>query len=144
VGLSDQSPSIRFHPLPIRSVIDTPSLDCTGLNYEEITKQVINTIDSIPPEDTIFRLNLLHIPLSMYRSLDFDVIRRHSQTALHYEINARVYSQDDTTGETHVKIEALSKEFSQYMKVQQIQNKEVLGEKGLVYIKKIENLTDDS
>ena len=143
INLLKNIPSVRFHTLQIRSVIDTPSIDCSGLSYEDITQRILHTIENLPPKDTIFRLNLLHIPLPSYRGLDFDAIRKQSMAALHYEIKASILDKDDSLDETHVKIEGLPKEFVQYMNKQTMQEKEMLLKKGLQYINEIETQVDE-
>ncbi|KAA0003968.1 MAG: exonuclease SbcCD subunit D [Thermoplasmata archaeon] len=76
----------NFIPLKIRPMIDLGIIDCSSLSSEEITKKIEDMLSEINAEGKILRLLLKKIDRSIYRGLDFEVIKKISSPALYFEL----------------------------------------------------------
>ena len=132
-----------FKSFQIRPLIDTPSIECVGKSVEEIMNQIITTVTKIEPEGKIFRINLKHILSHQYRSLDYRTIRQYCSGALHYEIQAQIEEQERSYLEAHGKIDSIINEFKQFVDQQDIQEKQEIIQKGLMYIQEIEQKKEE-
>ena len=132
-----------FKSFQIRPLIDTPSIECVGKSVEEIMNEIITTVTKIEPEGKIFRINLKHILSHQYRSLDYRTIRQYCSGALHYEIQAQIEEQERSYLEAHGKIDSIINEFKQFVDQQDIQEKQEIIQKGLMYIQEIEQKKEE-
>ena len=134
ITFENQRKQVSFKQVNTRPFIDTPRIECYGKDIDEILLEIISTIQTIDPIDKIFRINLNHIQSHQYRGLDFRLIRQTSQGCLHYEINATFEEQDRKRVESLGRIDSLLKEYSWFIKEQDIDKKDLLLKKGLEYL----------
>ena len=135
--LNNPKKNVEFMSINTRPFIDTPSIECYGKNIEEIMKEIIQTIKKIEPIGKIFRINLEHILSHQYRGLDFRMIRQLCQGCLHYDISAYIEEQDRKRMESQGRIDSLTKEYTHFIKEQELEEKELILKKGLEYINNI-------
>ena len=137
--LSNKKLKHSFIQLKTRPMIDTKPIKCSNLKLDEIMKKIRETVETIQPQGKTFRITLQNIPLQIYRSIDLHEIRKLSSEAIHYEIKADVIKEEDETKNLGTsKIDALVNEFKQFLKKQDIQEKNILLKIGIGYIEKIE------
>ncbi len=137
--LSNKKLKPSFIQLKTRPMIDTKPIKCSNLKLDEIMKKIRETVETIQPQGKTFRITLQNIPLQIYRSIDLHEIRKLSSEAIHYEIKADVIKEEDETKNLGTsKINALVNEFKQFLKKQDIQEKNILLKLGIGYIEKIE------
>ncbi len=91
-------------------------------------------IKKIDPNGKIFRINLEHILSHQYRGLDFRMIRQLSRNCLHYDISAYIEEQDRKRMESQGRIDSLTKEYTRFIKEQELEEKELILKKGLEYL----------
>ncbi|MEF8879775.1 MAG: exonuclease SbcCD subunit D [Candidatus Thermoplasmatota archaeon] len=129
----------NFVQLDTREMLDLPSIDCSDLKLEEVSKKISKQIEAAQPEDKIFRITLQNIPVHIYRGLDLSEIKKDAKQAVHHEIKADIIRDDGSKRHTDsAKIDLLSREFQRFIKNKEIKNKENLLKIGLKYIEKIE------
>ncbi len=128
----------NFIQLKTRPMIDTKPIKCSNLKLDEIMKKIRETVETIQPEGKTFRITLEDIPLHLYRSIDFGEIRKLGSGAVHYEIKADTIKEDKSKPLGTSKIDALVNEFKQFLKNQDVKEKNILLELGIGYIEKIE------
>jgi len=128
----------NFIQLKTRPMIDTKPIKCSNLKLDEIMKKIRETVKTIQPEGKTFRITLEDIPLHLYRSIDFGEIRKLGSGAVHYEIKADTIKEDKSKPLGTSKIDALVNEFKQFLKNQDVKEKNILLELGIGYIEKIE------
>ena len=133
---------VDFIPIENRSFFDMPYIECYGKNVEEIMEDIFSILKKFDPTDKVLRINMNHILPHQYRSLDFRAIRSRCQGCLHYEINPIIEKKDQVIKDYHGKIDSLTKEYSIFIKEQQLTNKDLLLKKGLKYIQNISKKED--
>ncbi len=131
--------NIKFIKIENRTIIDFDPIICENLNLDQIMGSIIFKINSINPKNKIFRIKLEKIPTAIYRGIDFEKIKNLSKYATHYEIKANIIN--DTNGKliNNSKIDALAKEYTNFIKNQNLNDKKLLMELGMNYIEKIES-----
>lgn len=127
-----------FNEIKNRPMIDPKPIKCSNLKLDEVMKKIKETVREIGPKEKTFRITLEDIPAHIYRGLDFGEIRKMSGEAVHYEIKANVVKEGESKPSTTSKIDALAYEFEQFLKSQDLKEKETLLELGIGYIEKIE------
>ena len=142
LNLENQQKQISFKKLQTRPFIDMPPIECYGKEIDEIQREINTTIQKLGPKDKIFRINLSHIQMHQYRSLDFRHIRQITQGCLHYEINTLFEEKDRKRFESMGKIDSLTEEFHQFINDQEIEKKDMFLKKGLEYINQTMNKDD--
>ena len=128
----------NFIEIKHREMIDAKPIKCSDLKLDQIMNKIKTTIKEIKPKEKTFRITLDDIPSSIYRSLDFNEIRKTSSEAIHYEIKANVTKKDEIKQNTNSKIDRLVNEYKQYLETKDIENKQTIQELGIGYIEKIE------
>ena len=128
----------RFIPLKNRPMIDPKPIKCTNLKLEEIMKKIKQTVKEIKPKEKTIRITLDDIPSHVYRGIDLAEIRKQCSEAVHFELKANVKKDEKTKTNSSSKIDALTREFKQFIDKQEISEKETLLELGIGYIEKIE------
>jgi exonuclease SbcD len=136
--LKDKKLKHTFVELKNRPMIDQKPIKCSDLRLEEVMKKIKQTIKETEPSGKTFRITLEDIPVSIYRGLDFNEIRKLSSGAVHCEIKANVSKEDELRQSETSKIDALANEFKQFLGKQDLEEKETLLELGIGYIEKIE------
>jgi exonuclease SbcD len=74
VELSAGEPTIRFHEITSRVMVDLPAVTARGKTAEQIVGELERAVRERIPEDKILRVRLTDIPEETYRSLAFDKI----------------------------------------------------------------------
>lgn len=138
LSISNEKIKPSFIELKTRPMIDTKPIKCSNLQLDQVMKKIKQTVSEIKPKEKTYRITLEDIPAHIYRGLDFNEIRKLSSDAVHYEIKAEMIKDDKTKQQSTSKINALVNEFKQYIKNQEIKEKETLMELGIGYIEKIE------
>ncbi|MCJ7571377.1 MAG: DNA repair exonuclease [Candidatus Thermoplasmatota archaeon] len=139
VILSEKSLKQKFIEINTRPMIDIKPIKCTGLKIEEIMKKIKQKVQEIKPEEKTFRITLDDIPTNVYRSIDFNEIRKLTNNAIHYEIKVNIIKKDDNKKQPiSSRIDALINEFKKYIDAQNLDDKETLQELGISYIEKIQ------
>jgi len=128
-----------FIPLKIRQIVNSNPIDCSSLSLDEVMSKIKKTIKEIEPSGKVFRIMLENIPSHIYRGIDFSTIREHSGEAVHYEIKPNVIKEGDSKAIETSKIDALTNEFSLFLRKQDMDEKETLLKLGLDYIQKIDS-----
>jgi len=136
--LSDGKLKHNFIELENRPMIDPKPIKCSNLKLDEVMKKIKETVVEIGPKEKTFRITLEDIPAYIYRGLDFGEIRKMSGEAVYYEIKANVINEGESKPSITSKIDALAYEFEQFLKSQDLKEKETLLELGIGYIEKIE------
>jgi DNA repair exonuclease SbcCD nuclease subunit len=132
----------RFYPEPVflelksRPMIGLQNLDCSVIDRYEISNEIIKRLESIEPADKIIRLKVQNLPVETYKTLDFNLFRKLTGEALHFEIQYEVAKDDGTASAPSVKFEHLSTEFSEFIANEAIEglDKDRLAELGLKYL----------
>jgi DNA repair exonuclease SbcCD nuclease subunit len=127
-----------FIEIQTRPMIDTKPIKCTNLKLDQIMEKIRQTVQEIKPEQKTFRITLDDIPSQVYRSLDFNEIRKISENAIHYEIKADITKTGEAKTQTSSKIDALVNEFKKFIQANNYQEKQTLQDLGIGYIEKIE------
>ena len=105
---------------------------------DEVMKKIRETVKEIRPKEKTIRITLDNIPSHIYRGIDLGEIRKQCSEAVHFEIKANVKKDGETRTSSTSKIDALTREFKQFVENQDISDKETLLELGIGYIEKIE------
>ena len=129
----------NFIELKNRPMIDSKPIKCTNLKLDEVMKKIKETITGLEPKEKTFRITLDEIPAHIYRSLDFNEIRKISGKAIHYEIKTNLSEKDKIKSNSSTKLDALSNEFIQFLEGIDMEEKETILDLGLGYIEKIES-----
>jgi DNA repair exonuclease SbcCD nuclease subunit len=130
--------NVKFNQLSTRKVVDTKTIVCDGLSVEDIMRKILDTIRKLNPLEKIFRITLKDIATHQYRNLDFHRIRQYAEGCTHFELKVQ-FSEEGTASEGYYeKIDTLSKEYAQFLDIKKMKEKKMLLEKGLWYIKEIE------
>lgn len=138
LNLTGDKTKHQFISLKNRAMIDTKPIICTDLTLDKIMKKIKDTIRGLKPQGKIFRIILENIPSHIYRGIDFSVIRKMSNEAVHYEIKANMDKDGESRSSETSKIDALAQEFKLFLQKQDIKEKETLLKLGMSYIEKIE------
>jgi hypothetical protein len=120
-------------------MIDSESINCSNLSTEEITKKIQMTIKKIRPYDKIFRIKLKNIPYQIYRSIDFNQIRKLCSGAVHFEIKSDIIREDERRISQDYRIISISNEFEKFLINRDVEEKNLLLKLGLDYINRIES-----
>ena len=96
------------------------------------------TVREIQPKEKTIRITLDDIPAHIYRGINLGEVRKQCSDAVHFEIKANVIKDGETKTASTSKIDALTREFKQFLEKQDIKDKETLMELGIGYIEKIE------
>jgi len=129
----------KFIEIDTRPMIDSNPINCLDLSIEEITHKIQKIIKKIKPEGKIFRIKLENIPSHIYRSIDFNNIRKQCNGAVHFEIKSNIVKEGDQRISENYIIESISSEFKKYINNQEIIYKDFLLKLGLDYIQKVES-----
>ena len=121
-----------------RKMADTKAIKCSNLKLDEVMKKIKDAVKEVKPKEKIFRITLDDIPNQIYRGLDFDVIRKLSSDAIHYEIKANIKGKEDSKTASSSKLDALTNEFKQFLKNQEIDDKKIILDLGIGYIEKVQ------
>jgi len=127
-----------FIELRNRPMIDPKPIKCSNLKIEEVMKKIRETVKDIQPKEKTIRITLDNISSHVYRGIDLGEIRKQCSDAVHFEIKANVKKDGETQTSSTSKIDALTREFKQFLENQEISEKETLLELGISYIEKIE------
>ena len=137
--LTENNIKKNFVEISTRGMIDTKPINCTGLEIEEIMKKIKQKVQEIKPEQKTFRINLDEIPTNVYRSINFNEIRKLTNNAIHYEIKANFTKKDDDKKQPmSSRIDALVNEFKKYLDTQIFDDKQTLLKLGINYLEKIQ------
>ncbi len=128
----------NFIEIKNRKMMDSRAIKCSNLKLEEVMKKIKETVKEINPKEKIFRITLDEIPNHIYRSLDFNEIRKLSSNAVHYEIKANVSGKEESKSASSSKLDALTNEFKRFLEDQDIEEKETILDLGIGYIEKIQ------
>jgi len=138
LDLTDNDLKHTFIEIKTRPMVDVKPIKCSNLKLDEVMKKIKQTVQEIKPKEKTFRVTLDDIPAHIYRSLDFNDIRKMSNDAIHFEIKANVVKDGEIKQQASSKIDALTNEFKQFLEANDIEEKETLIELGIGYIEKIE------
>jgi DNA repair exonuclease SbcCD nuclease subunit len=128
----------KFIELENRAMIDPKPIKCSNLKLDEVMKKIKETVKELEPREKTFRITLDDIPAPIFRGLDFNEIKKLSGEAVHFEIKANVVKEDGSKTVTSSKIDALTREFKQFLDKQELKDKEIILELGIGYIEKNE------
>jgi len=128
----------NFVELTNRPMIDPKPIKCSNLKLDEVMKKIKETVKEIQPKEKTIRITLDDIPSHIYRGIDLGEIRKQCSEAVHFEIKANVKKDDSAKTSSTSKIDALTREFKQFVENQELSDKETLLELGIGYIEKIE------
>lgn len=103
----------KFHPLPVRDMLDLTPIECGDLTPGQITQAIVDAIPS-DTEDKIVRLRLRSIPRHVYRSIDQDAVRSIFANATHFELVPDILEEGEMD-QVQRGIGALTEEFSMYV-----------------------------
>ncbi|HDS46340.1 MAG TPA: exonuclease SbcCD subunit D [Methanomicrobia archaeon] len=133
--------SVRFHELQTRAMVDLEPVLCTDLTAQEIRDTITERIRESAPEDKVVRLKVLHIPLQVYHTLDFEELKRLTRNAVHFEIKYELQHDEHALNAEHPSFRSLRTEFEHFMEhyaIRQDLDKNLLKELGLAYLQKDE------
>ena len=119
-------------------MIDPKPIKCSNLKLDEVMKKIKETVKEIKPKEETIRITLDDIPAHIYRGIDLGEIRKQCSDAVHFEIKANVKKDGEKQTSSTSKIDALTREFKQFLENENIKEKETLLELGIGYIEKIE------
>jgi hypothetical protein len=100
-------------------------------------------INNINPKNKIFRITLEEIPSVIYRGIDFEKIKILCKDATHYEIKANIKNDNNEKIIKNSKIDAINKEYTNFIKNQDLKEKRLFLELGMKYIERIESKRED-
>jgi DNA repair exonuclease SbcCD nuclease subunit len=129
----------KFIKIENRDIIDFDSIICDNLNLDQIMDAIEYKINKIKPKNKIFRIKLEKIPTAIYRGIDFEKIKNLCKDATHFEINANIISDNNTKIFKSSKMDKLTKEYSSFIKDQNLKDEQILLDLGINYIEKIES-----
>jgi len=131
--------STNFVELKTRPMIDSEPIECSELKIDQIMKKIKQQARKIQPKEKTIRITLKDISPSIYRSLDFNDLRKEFSDAIHYEIKVDVKEEDKRSPTfSSSKIDALVNEFKNFIENQNIEDKKILTDMGIGYIEKIQ------
>lgn len=110
------SHSIKFHPLPIREMLDLGGLDAKGLSSSEILEKARDMVSATSIDDRLARLVVKNVSSEAHRSLDTAGLRRLGSSALHFELKVeRAEEGDREAQDGDAQIGLLADEFKKYV-----------------------------
>lgn len=127
-----------FIELENRPMIDPKPIKCSNLKLDEVMEKIRETVKEIQPKEKTIRITLDNIPAHIYRGIDLGKLRKQCSDAVHFEIKANVKIDGEKQTSSTSKIDALTREFKQFLENEDIKEKETLLELGIGYIEKIE------
>jgi len=139
INLTKEKLKQSFVKLENRQMIDSKPIKCTNLKLEEVMKKIKDTVKEIKPKEKTIRITLDNIPTHIYRGINLNEIRKDCSDAIHFEIKANVLKEKDKKTESSSKIDALTREFKDFLESLEISEKETLLDLGISYIEKIES-----
>jgi DNA repair exonuclease SbcCD nuclease subunit len=131
-----------FKEIHTRPMIDATPIDCSNLTIEEITNRILKTIQNINPNNKILRIRLKNISLQLYRSIDFNQIKKLCRESVHFEIKSDVIQEGEKCISENHKIESLTDEFTKFIEGQEIVEKDLVRQLGLKYIQQIQSTNE--
>jgi DNA repair exonuclease SbcCD nuclease subunit len=138
IQLEKNNINTKFIKIENRTIIDLDDIVCDNFNLDQIMDSIENKINKINPKDKIIRIKLEKIPTSIYRGIDFEKIKNLCKDATHYEIKANILNENNEKILMNSKMEVLTKEYSNFIKDQNLKDEKLLLELGINYIEKIE------
>jgi DNA repair exonuclease SbcCD nuclease subunit len=129
-------PEPVLHQLPTRPMVELPTIDCLEYDPNEVPAEIQKRIESIEPLDKVIKIKVLNLPMHVYRSLDFNQLRKLTADALHFEVQYEVTKEEQGAGAAGVKFEVLGKEFAEFFANEAIEglDKDRLCNLGLEYL----------
>ena len=88
--------SVEFVPLKNRPMVDLGILDCSSMDSDKVTGEIISRLKNAGTGGSILRLMLKNIGMGVYRGLDFHSIRKAASDAIHFEL---AYESSETEQE---------------------------------------------
>lgn len=85
--LDTEAGQVHSVPIETRPMIDAGDIDCGTCNADQITREVIDTLQRRMVQGCIIRIVLRGISRPEYRSLDFHAIRSAASDALHFDLS---------------------------------------------------------
>ncbi len=136
VELGDGLEELEFIKLPVRDMIDLEPIDCDAVRAGNIMEVIEQRIEGGEPQDKIVRIKVLNIPSHIYHTLDFNLLKKLTSEALHFEIRYEVKKDDQAIMATGAKFEALSIEFGEFLKKYAVEglDKSKVKELGIKYL----------
>ena len=121
---------------PTRLMIQLPTIDCLEFDPNEVATEIQKRIESIEPVDKIIKIKVLNLPMHVYRSLDFNQLRKLTADALHFEIQYEMTQEEHGAGAAGIKFEVLGNEFTEFFANEAIEglDKDRLCNLGLEYL----------
>jgi DNA repair exonuclease SbcCD nuclease subunit len=96
-------------------MIDSPSIDCSGMSSAELTEELISLCDPVVIHDQIVRINLMNVSRSAYKNLNHTRLSKIGSTALYLKIKIE-YTDDKERSDVPVDSLRLREEFVNFLK----------------------------
>jgi DNA repair exonuclease SbcCD nuclease subunit len=96
-------------------MIDSPSIDCSGMSSAELTEELLSLCDPVVIHDQIVRINLMNVSRSAYKNLNHSRLSKLGSTALYLKIKIE-YRDDKERSDVPVDSLRLHEEFVNFLK----------------------------
>jgi DNA repair exonuclease SbcCD nuclease subunit len=96
-------------------MIDSPSIDCSGMSSAELTEELLSLCDPVVIHDQIVRINLMNVSRSAYKNLNHARLSKLGSTALYLKIKIE-YTDDKERSDVPVDSLRLREEFVNFLK----------------------------
>jgi exonuclease SbcD len=132
---------VIFRPLRIREMIDLAPIVCSRLDAREVESAIKHSIQDCNPQDKVVRLKVLDIPMHVYHSLDFDMFKRLTRSAVHFELKYEFQKDHELPSADQPAFQSLHSEFERFIgkyKIDTHVDKAKLKELGMKYMREWE------
>ena len=139
INLDDENLKTKFIEIKNRPFLDLEPIMCDNKNTNEIMEIIELNIKKINPKNKVIRVKLENIPLTQYRGIDFEKIKKLCKNATHYEMKANIITNINSKKMDNKRIDSIAKEYNFFIKDQLFKDKKIFLDLGLEYIERIES-----
>jgi len=115
-------PSTKFYPLPIREMIELQTIDARGMDYDQLEKKIVSTLEPEDLTEKIVRLKITNLTEALYNNLPVRDIKSRTSGAFFFKLIAEREEARAVHLEESMKFGRLLDEFKAYLENRPIPN----------------------
>ncbi len=78
---------VNFIPLKTRPMVDMGAIDCSSMNSDTVTGEIVKRLEDVGTDGKVLRLMLRKISMNVYKGIDFPLIRKMTADVTHFELS---------------------------------------------------------
>jgi DNA repair exonuclease SbcCD nuclease subunit len=126
----------EFVEIKTREMIDLPIIDASMLNAISLKEEIERVIELQPLDGKIVRLRIKNLRSSLYKTIDFGMIREMTKSALVFDLRYDLIQENMAVQPSTTMLSSLPREFISFLERHPVEgvNKEVIRDLGLEYL----------